>query len=79
MATDKLPTKEEFLNALREKGINDLEDFVDVIFPETGGYRILFSDHSEPTHLTTIPEFGSFGVKWYLIDDDEGKFDGQPA
>ena len=34
----KGPTKEEFLEALRQKGINNLEDLVDAVMPETGGY-----------------------------------------
>ncbi len=34
----KRPTKEEFLEALRQQGINNLEDFLDAILPETGGY-----------------------------------------
>ena len=38
MATEKAPTKAEFLEALKEKGINSLEDLVDAIMPETGGY-----------------------------------------
>ena len=39
MAT-KLPTKEEFLEALRQKGIKNLEDLVDAIIPETGAYKM---------------------------------------
>ena len=42
MATQKkAPTKEEFLELLRKKGIKSLEDLVDAIMPETdetGGY-----------------------------------------
>ena len=36
--TTKPPTKEDFLEALRQKGINNLDDLVDAIMPETGGY-----------------------------------------
>ena len=40
MSTEKkVPTKEEFLEALKKKGINNLEDLADVLLPETGGYR----------------------------------------
>jgi hypothetical protein len=39
MATEKSPTKEEALEALRKKGINNLEDLVDAMIPETGGYE----------------------------------------
>ena len=70
MATDKAPTKAEFLEALNKKGINNLEELVDALMPETGGYSILFSP--EPMPLIVIPNKGSFAVKWYLIDDDEG-------
>ena len=55
----KGPTKEEFLEALRQKGINNLEDFVDAIMPETGGYGSIrtgvegFGDHPAGPTLTT--------------------------
>ena len=39
MATEKSPTKAEALEELRKKGINNLEDLVDTIIPETGGYE----------------------------------------
>jgi len=39
MATEKSPTKAEALEALRKKGINNLEDLVDAMIPETGGYE----------------------------------------
>ncbi len=38
MSTDKAPSKEEFLKALHEKGIETLEDLLDAIMPETGGF-----------------------------------------
>ena len=41
MATEKAPTKAEFLAALNKKGIKSLEDLVDVLMPETdetGGF-----------------------------------------
>ena len=41
MATEKAPTKADFLAALEKKGIKNLEDLIDVIMPEpdeTGGY-----------------------------------------
>ena len=70
MATEKALTKEELLEALSKNGINSLEDLVDAIMPETGGYRILFSDKFEPPPLVTIPHKGSFGFKMYWYDDD---------
>ncbi len=52
MAT-KQPTKEEFLEALRQDGIHNLEDLWDIIFPETGGYSSMQmpDDGSEPEPL----------------------------
>ena len=41
MATNKAPTKAEFLEALSKKGINSLEDLIEAVMPEpdeTGGY-----------------------------------------
>ena len=70
MATEKALTKEELLDALSKNGINSLEDLVDAIMPETGGYRILFSEKFEPPPLVTIPHKGSFGFKMYWYDDD---------
>ena len=73
MATEKVLTKEELLEALKNNGINSLEELVDAIMPETGGYRILYSDRSEPPPLVTIPDKGSFGFKMYWYDvDTEG-------
>ena len=46
MATEKAPTKEEFLAALSETGINNLEELVEAIIPEaneTGGYRFIIN------------------------------------
>ena len=41
MATQKAPpTKAEFLEALSKNGINNLDDLVDAILPETGGYHL---------------------------------------
>ena len=73
MATDKEMTKEELLEAFDKNGIHTLEDLVDAIMPETGGYRILYSEHLEPRPPVTIPIRGfegSFGFKmfWYDVD-----------
>ena len=41
MASEKSPTKAEFLAALEKKGIKSLEDLIDAVMPEpdeTGGY-----------------------------------------
>lgn len=41
MATEKAPTKADFLAALEKKGIKSLEDLIDIVMPEpdeTGGY-----------------------------------------
>ena len=70
MATEIALTKEELLEALSKNGINSLEDLVDAIMPETGGYRILYSEKSEPPPLVTIPHKGSFGFKMYWHEVD---------
>ncbi len=46
MTNEKAPTKEEFLAALSETGINNLEELVEAIIPEaneTGGYRFIIN------------------------------------
>ena len=68
MATDTAPTKEEFVVALRNKGINSLADLVNAIWPEPGAYRV---ENSELMLLVRIPDKGLFGVKWHQ-DDAEG-------
>ena len=50
MATEKAPTKAEFLAALSKKGINSLEELVDAIMPETdetGGFSSFMSEENE--------------------------------
>ena len=39
MATENTPTKEEILENLSKNGINNLEDLIEALMPETGGYR----------------------------------------
>ena len=58
------PTKEEFLEALNQEGINTLEDLWDAIFPETAGYSFMQmpDDPSEP-ELPPHPH-RSFPVPW---------------
>jgi hypothetical protein len=50
-ATEKAPTKAEFLAALSKNGINSLEDLVDAVMPEadeTGGYSYqIISEENE--------------------------------
>ena len=55
MATQNRPTKEAFLEALKKNGINNLEDLLDAIMPETGGFstqEYLSEENAEL--LTTI-------------------------
>ena len=68
MATDQELTKEELLEAFKKNGINTLEDLLDALMPETSGYRILFSEHTEPLPLVTIPHKGSFGFTMHWDD-----------
>ena len=64
MATDKVPTKAEFLEALSKKGIHNLEDLIDVIMPETGGYVLETADDMsgwEPSAMA-VPMWRYFGI-----------------
>ena len=74
MATDKAPSRADFLEALKENGINSLEESVDADFPETCGYSIYISEINKVMPLVTIPHRGSSAVPWFVIDDDEGEF-----
>jgi len=63
MATEK-PTKEQFMEALREKGINNLEDLLDAIMPETGGFVHAEDDSQEGWEAppaAAISKFFGFG------------------
>ena len=53
MATEKAPTKAELLEALSKKGINSLEDLVDAVIPETGGF--VSADFEFYVTLPTVP------------------------
>jgi len=39
MVTENTPTKEEILEALGKNGINNLEELIDVLMPETSAYK----------------------------------------
>ena len=44
MATDKIQTNQEFLEALKKKGINSLEELIAAVMPEneeTGGFLLM--------------------------------------
>jgi len=61
----KKPTKAEFVEALREKGINNLEDLVDAIMPETGGYSSFeepWLESADHSHWTI--KLGRFSLDW---------------
>ena len=63
MATEN-PTKEQFLKALNEKGINNLEDLLDAIMPETGGFVHAEDDSQEGWEgppAAAISKFFGFG------------------
>ena len=72
MATQKAPTKEEFLAALKKNGIKNLEDLLDVIMPETdetGGYIIgvsMMSQENRETHawLKSLAKRSSQYMDW---------------
>ena len=61
MATDKAPTKAEFLEALNKKGIKNLEDLMDAIMPETGGYEFEAATDGFAGPATALSNFFSFG------------------
>ena len=65
MTTQKTPpTKAEFLEALSKNGINDLDDLVDAILPETGGYSWdVYADARD-----IIPEFTGIDGRKLRID-----------
>ncbi len=64
MAT-KGPTKEEFVEALRQQGINNLDDLVDAILPETGGHRMVGSIVEPPNNASGLEHLATiFDTPW---------------
>ena len=61
MTTENTPTKAEFLEALKKNGINTLEDFIDAIFPETGGFSWMI-DYADGRSIGEISGKGKFNV-----------------
>ncbi|MCH8799418.1 MAG: hypothetical protein IH963_00765 [Chloroflexi bacterium] len=62
MATHKAPSKAEFLEALKKKGINTLEDLIEAIMPETdetGGFLMDMGEGSDAAgdFLDMVPRF----------------------
>ena len=53
MVTENTPSKEEILEALSKNGINNLEELIEVLLPETGGYRAF--DWSQLAEETNWP------------------------
>ena len=63
MASEKAPTKADFLAALEKKGIRSLEDLIDAVMPEpdeTGGYLFAQMDMGEGSdpYEGAAPGFG---------------------
>ena len=63
MASEKAPTKADFLAALEKKGIKSLEDLIDAVMPEpdeTGGYLFAQMDMGEGSdpYEGAAPGFG---------------------
>lgn len=63
MATDKAPSKAEFLEALRQKGITTLDELLDAIMPETGGYDYEKADDMSGWEhpASSLAKFFAFG------------------
>ena len=72
MATEKAPTKAEFMEALSKKGINNLDDLMDAIMPETGGFSYEDWIEAAGQPANALARFFSFGMG--SLDDR-----GQPA
>ncbi len=76
MTTEKTPpTKAEFLEALSKNGINNLEDLVDAILPETGGYSWdVYADARD-----IVPEIAGIGMGRRLRIDMKAYWEGPDA
>ncbi len=81
MATEKAPTKAEFLAALSKKGINSLEELVDAIMPEAdeaGGFSSFISEENEDAEkwLRSLKAPGRRMVLGWLIGDQNWQDEG---
>ena len=72
MAAEKqAPTKAEFLEALKKKGINNLEDLADALMPETGGYRSYKRFNSMFSFWAEMAEENDWSERFYShVPDD---------
>ena len=53
------------MEALKKNGINNLDDLVNAILPDTGGFAWYDSDDEMiGLGLVTIPDKGKFNLKW---------------
>ena len=75
MATNKAPTKAEYLEALSKKGINSLEELIEAVMPEpdeTGGYVFRWEGAGErsdaPDYFTDMfRKFRGHGPDGWMI------------
>ncbi len=77
MTTEKAPTKAEFLEALKKNGINNLEDLLNAIMPETGGFiqDYVSEENSELRFpLATIPGRGRLNLIYSWALDENNPF-----
>ncbi len=65
IATDDAPTKEEILEALGKNNINNIEELVDALMPETGGYAWHDRDDDPPGLEVAKLKTGSINVHWH--------------
>jgi len=63
--TDDKPAKHEILEALSENGIINLENLVDALMPETGGYAWHDRDDDPPGLEVAKLKTGSINVHWH--------------
>ena len=74
MATTKAPSKEEFLEQLKKKGIKSLEDLINAIMPETdetGGY--VFGIISEENQDALQSLRSQFKLWWDWAEENTSK------
>ena len=80
MATEKAPTRDELMEELSKKGINNLVELLDALMPEeneTGGFSSFISEENEDAEkwLRSLKAPGRRMVLAWLIGDlfgDEG-------
>ena len=71
MATEKAPTRDEIMEELSKKGINNLVELLDALMPdetETGGFVV----ETDGNSMDSNPDTGNLGRKKPFPGDPEG-------